>query len=131
MNEHLVFYDADCGFCYRFVVNLLAMDRKKQLLFAPLNGETAKEILIGPNAHYALADSVILVENFRSDRREFWMRSQAAFRIYWLIDSRWIGWLSFLPSGFCDGIYSWIAKHRHRLNVGWKRTEFQNDRFLP
>ena len=131
MSEHLIFFDGDCALCHRLVTYLMTIDPQKKLAFAPLEGETAQEILIGPNAHYVRENTLILVENFRSDKRDFWIRSQAIFRIYWLLNSRWIGWLCYLPGWFCDAAYRSVAKHRHRLNFGWERQEFKNDRFLP
>ena len=131
MNDHLIFYDNDCDLCYRMILHVIKLDREKLFLFASLEGETAKQILIGPNAHYAHENSFVLIENFRSDGREFCMRSQAIFRIYWLLGNRWIGWLSFLPGRMCDWIYRGVAKHRHHLHFRWERKEFQNDRFMP
>jgi predicted DCC family thiol-disulfide oxidoreductase YuxK len=129
--SHLIFYDTDCDFCYRAILHLLKLDTKKNLLFAPLEGTTAKEILVGPNAHYAHANSLVLLENYDSDDREFYLRSKAIFRIYWLLGNRLIGWLSFLPGVLCDWFYRGIAKHRHRLHFGWVRKEFQGEQFLP
>lgn len=131
MNSHLIFYDTDCDFCYRSVLHLIKLDKNKELLFAPLEGETAKEVFTGPNVRYRHENSIVLFENFRSDSRDIYIRSQAIFRIYWLLGSKWIGWLSFLPAWLCDAVYNSIAKHRHRLRFGWTRPEFNGDRFLP
>lgn len=131
MSKHLVFYDADCDFCYRAVLHLIKLDKKNELLFAPLEGETARDVLTGPNARYMHENSLVLFEDFRSDSRELYIRSRAIFRIYWLLGNRWLGWISFLPHRFCDWIYQGVAKHRHRLRFGWERSEFKGDRFLP
>lgn len=131
VREHLIFFDNDCALCHRLIVYFMKIDLEQRLVFAPLGGRTAQEVLIGPNMRYAQLETLILVEEFRSDRREFWVQAQAIFRIYWLLGNRWVGWLSYLPSWLCDGIYRSISKHRHRLNFGWERQEFQNDRFLP
>lgn len=132
MNDHLIFFDRDCGFCYKAIYYLTELDEESHLfLFAPLNGETAKEMLTGPNRVYANADSLVLVEDYESDQRRFWIRSQAVFRIYWLHGSKWIGWMCYLPPWMCDWAYKYFAKHRHRLGFGWQRKEFQTDRFLP
>ncbi len=131
MDEHLIFYDADCAVCHQAVKYLLKLDTSKSFLFAPIRGETADEILVGSNAVYKKLDTIVLIEDFRSDAREFWIRSQAIFRIYWLLKRYWIGWLCFLPAWLCDWIYRQVAKHRHHLKFGWERPEFQNDRFLP
>src|SRR5690606_7656318 len=117
--------------CYKSVVRLLKKDVSRCFLFAPLGGESAKEILIGPNAHYGKENSLVLVELFQSDRRCFWVRSKAIFRIYWLMGNRWVGVFCFLPSWTSDWAYRRLAKHRHHLRFGCERPEFQNNRFLP
>ena len=131
MSKHLIFFDGDCALCHKLITYLITIDPEKKLSFAPLEGRTAQEILIGPNAHYAREETLVLVEDFRSDQREFWTHSQAIFRIYWILGNHLIGWLSYLPVWLCDAVYRTVAKHRHRLNFGWERQEFKTDRFLP
>jgi len=131
MSLHLLFYDADCALCRKAIREIFKADEKQLFVFAPLNGETAREILIGPNAHFAKEDSLILLENYRSDARRFWLRSKGAFRVYWLLGSYWIGWLCFLPAWVGDWAYRLVAEHRHRLRVGLDYPELKGDRFLP
>jgi predicted DCC family thiol-disulfide oxidoreductase YuxK len=40
--EKIVFYDGGCGLCQRSIAFLSKLDAKKELFFAPLNGETYK-----------------------------------------------------------------------------------------
>jgi predicted DCC family thiol-disulfide oxidoreductase YuxK len=119
MGEHLVFFDGECPFCHRSVRYLIEIDVHKRLLFAPLNGKTASEILIGPQAALKKANSLVLVENYQSTHRRFWIRSKAIFKAYWLIGNGWglIGVLSFLPSGLGDFFYRWFAAHRHQFKL--------------
>lgn len=42
-----VFYDGECGLCQRSVSFLARIDSKKELIFAPLNGETYKQFFKG------------------------------------------------------------------------------------
>lgn len=44
----IVFFDYDCGLCQRAVKVLLCLDVKKQVLFAPINGETYQKIYNHP-----------------------------------------------------------------------------------
>lgn len=37
--DKIVFYDGDCGLCQRSIAIISKMDKKKELRFAPLNGE--------------------------------------------------------------------------------------------
>lgn len=133
MHHHLIFFDDECPFCHHSVRHILAIDSKEQFLFAPINGETARGILIGPQDSLKRANSLILVENFRSTEREFWVRSRAIFRIYWLVGKGWrlLGILSFLPSWIQDPFYKWIAVHRHQFRLKMPQEPGPKDRFLP
>lgn len=134
--KHLVFYDGECGLCDQLVQFLLKIDRHQRFVFAPLQGETAKETLRALPEQYKNLDSLILIENFRSPQAKTYVLSQAALRICWLVGSGWvlIGWLSFLPPVLFDWAYRLVARNRHRL---FPQTECmlprpdQQDRFLP
>lgn len=130
--KHLIFFDGECPLCHRAVRYILEIDVGKRFLFAPLNGETAQEILIGPQAPLRKANSLVLVEDYQSTERRFWVRSRAILRIYWLTGNGWgvIGVLSFLPGWIGDLLYRWLAAHRHQFKL--KMPEEQpRDRFLP
>ena len=64
MSKHLIFFDGDCALCHKLITYLITIDPEKKLSFAPLEGRTAQEILIGPNAHYAREETLVLVEDF-------------------------------------------------------------------
>ena len=131
--RHLIFFDQECPFCRRSVRHILQRDRKEEFSFAPLNGETAKKILIGPQAHLASAQSVILVENYLSDQRRFYIRSKAIFRTYWLMGGwrKVIGIFGFLPCGILDGLYKFFAMHRHQFKLKMPQEIGPKERLLP
>lgn len=131
MPKHLVLFDGECAFCNRSVRHLLQIDRTHCLVFAPLQGKTAQEILVGSRASLRNSDSLVLVENYRSSPRHFWIRSQAVLRIYWLIGGVWKvpGLFSFLPSFLGDFVYRFVARNRHR--IGSSLQELPSDRLLP
>jgi predicted DCC family thiol-disulfide oxidoreductase YuxK len=133
MHEHLIFFDSQCPFCHRAVQSIIETDKKEHFLFAPLGGETASRILTGPLTPYTKSNSLILIENYRSTYRQFWIRSKAIFRIYWLIGEGWgiLGWLSFLPSFIGDFFYRWFAEHRHQFKLKMSKEPGPPDRFLP
>jgi len=133
MNEHLVFYDDECPVCHKGVQHVIEIDKNHHIKFAPLNGETAAKILTGPLAHYARANSLILIENYESTDRQFWIRSRALMRIYWLVGNGWglFGWLSFLPGWFGDLFYKELARHRHQFKLKMTQHADASDRFLP
>ncbi|MBS0626033.1 MAG: DUF393 domain-containing protein [Verrucomicrobia bacterium] len=131
--EHLLFFDDECPLCVRAVRHIVEIDAEKKFLFAPLRGETAAEILSGPQASLRNANSLVVVENWRSTDRNFWVRSRAVLRVYWLIGGQWkiYGWLSFLPGFFGDWIYNLVAAHRHQFHLRIDKEIAPKDRFLP
>ena len=133
MHEHIIFFDGECPFCHRTVRHLIEIDVDRHFLFAPLAGSTAKEILIGPQEPLTRAQSVVLVENYQSTKRCFYVRSRAIFRIYWIVKHGWelLGILSFLPCWFSDIFYRWLAAHRHQFKLKMKKEPGPQDRFLP
>jgi predicted DCC family thiol-disulfide oxidoreductase YuxK len=133
MHEHLIFFDAECPLCHRAVQHILEIDQKRRFIFAPLEGETARAILTGPLQFYRKANTLVLLENYQSTEREFWIRSKSILRVYWLVGNGWqfIGWLSFLPSWIGDLFYSWVAKHRHQFKLRPMHEIGPQDRFLP
>jgi predicted DCC family thiol-disulfide oxidoreductase YuxK len=132
MHEHLVFFDGECPLCHRAVLHVLEIDLHKRFVFAPLNGETARDILVGPQESLKRVNSLILVENYQSTERQFWIRSKAILRTYWLVGNGWglFGILSFLPSFIGDFFYRKFAKHRHQFKLKMPE-EGPRDRFLP
>ncbi|MBM3208635.1 MAG: DUF393 domain-containing protein, partial [Chlamydiae bacterium] len=44
----IIFFDHECGLCHRALKVLLALDLKKRLLFAPINGKTYRKIYKHP-----------------------------------------------------------------------------------
>jgi predicted DCC family thiol-disulfide oxidoreductase YuxK len=132
MYAHIIFFDHECPLCHKAVRHIIDIDVNKHFVFAPLNGDTAKDILCGPNGHLKKANSVILVENYQSTDRTFWLRARAIFRTYWLVGNGWglIGILSFLPCFLCDALYRVAAKHRHQFKLKMPEAGPQ-DRFLP
>jgi predicted DCC family thiol-disulfide oxidoreductase YuxK len=133
MKEHLIFFDSDCPLCHRAVRHLIEIDVHKHLLFAPLKGLTARDILIGPQASLKKANSLILVENYDSTERTFTIRSKAVLRAYWLIGNGWglVGILSFFPSFIGDFFYKKLAAHRHQFKYPIPQEMTPKERFLP
>ncbi len=133
MYEHLIFFDGECPFCHRAVRHIIEIDVAHHFLFAPLNGETARDILTGPQAPLKKANSLVLVENYQSTERQFWVRSKAVLRTYWLTGNGWglIGIFSFLPAFLGDWIYRWLAAHRHQFKLKISQEPGPKGRFLP
>ncbi|HEX2582822.1 MAG TPA: DUF393 domain-containing protein, partial [Chlamydiales bacterium] len=95
MDEHLIFYDHECPLCIKAVKHVLEIDKNRRFLFAPLEGKTAERILCGPLKPYRSMNSIVLIEQYQSTERRFWVRSKAVLRVYWLAGNGWgiIGWI--------------------------------------
>jgi predicted DCC family thiol-disulfide oxidoreductase YuxK len=115
--KHLVFYDGNCGLCDRIVRFLYKADQKEQFAFATLKGETASIYLKNLSPEIKAADSLILIENYRSSKPRIFLFGKGALRIAWLLGWPWllIGWLSFLPGFLFNWGYRLVARNRHRF----------------
>ena len=127
----IVFFDGECGLCNASVNALLDRDPAGVLRFAPLQGETAAELL--PAGDRECLDSLVLLDGTgRSDR------SAAVARILRHLGGRYaaLGWLlTAIPKPLRNAAYRAVAKVRYRV---WGRTEGcrvpgpgERERFLP
>jgi predicted DCC family thiol-disulfide oxidoreductase YuxK len=116
--RNLVLYDGLCGLCDRTVQWLLQHDRRGALVFAPLQGETARPYLDvtkqtgSPDGF----DTIVFVERDQRGTDRVHVRSRAAFRILRLVGAPW-SWLavfSLLPAFLTDAGYRFIARRRLR-----------------
>jgi len=115
--NHLVFYDGKCGLCDKFVQFLLKKDEHKIFVFAPLQGKNAEVFLNNLSKEIVNADSVILIENYKTSKSVVFIYGKAAFRILWLMGGFWgvLGLLNFIPSIFYDWGYRLVARNRKRF----------------
>ncbi len=133
---HLVFYDGQCGLCDLTVQTLLQLDKHHRFVFAPLQGTTAAHYLQSLPLELKSVDSLILIENYKSQDNHIYALSQAVFRICWLLGGGWklAGLLAFLPPFLFDWAYRLVARNRHRF---FPQTQCvlpppnQKERFLP
>jgi predicted DCC family thiol-disulfide oxidoreductase YuxK len=133
MKEHVVFFDEECPVCHKGIQLIIQIDKDHRIQFASLRGETASCILTGPLKYYTRTNSLVLIENYQSTERKFWIRSRALMRVYWLVGNGWglFGWLSFLPGWLSDRIYRKLGHHRHQFKLKMKEKAASADRFLP
>jgi predicted DCC family thiol-disulfide oxidoreductase YuxK len=131
--DHLVLFDGNCPFCHRAVRHIIQIDRDELFLFAPLKGKTAQELLMDSYVPMIEADSLILIENFKSNHRKVWIRSRAILRIYWLIGYAWkiIGAFSFFPGCMGDLFYRLFSLHRYKFKLQMPVDSMAKDRLLP
>lgn len=106
----IIFFDGVCGLCNWFVDWTLRIDRKDAFRFAPLQGETAKQML-PPAEDDPEKWSVIYV-----DEQGIHDESTAMFRIFSRMGGIYtlLGWGRFLPSVLRDSAYRLIARNRYK-----------------
>ena len=127
----VVFFDGLCPLCNALVDKLLALDKRRGLLFAPLQGKTAAEVL-GQEAR-AQPGTVVFW-----DEKGFHRHSRAMVRIIARIggvSGLWAGPLAAIPAPLRDSVYAWVSRNRHRW-FGQAAAcrlpdETEKDRFLP
>ena len=130
--EHpIVFFDGVCGMCNRFVDVIMLADKGGIFRFAPLQGQTARELL-PPLAEDSREWSLIYL-----DDRGIHEQSDASLEVYRRLGGAW--WLlslgQLVPRLIRNLVYRWIASNRYRW-FGCKDTcrvptKEEKDRFLP
>jgi predicted DCC family thiol-disulfide oxidoreductase YuxK len=118
---------------------LVDRDRNRRLLFAPLQGETARAVL----ARHADVDAddsvstVVYVRDFGGSSERVYLRSDAALAILRDVGRGYQVLSAFraLPRGLRDLVYDWIASHRYRwfgkLDACRLPGPGEGQRFLP
>ena len=131
----IVFFDGVCGLCNRSVDFLLSLDRNQKLLFAPLQGETARKYLRPEQAEVRPADlrSIVYWEDGRGVRC-----STAIVRSLLQIGGIWrlAGYaLWIIPRPLRDWGYTVIASNRYRWFGKSESCRMpapgERERFLP
>ena len=103
----VLYFDGECHLCHGAVQFVLRHERAAQLLFSPLQGARAEQVL--PEEVRAV-DSLVLEEN-----GSFYSKSGAALRLlpylkwYW----QWLNVFWLMPGSLRDAVYDYIARHRY------------------
>ncbi len=131
MSDHIIFFDGECGFCNESVQFVLKRDKDKQFLFAPLQGETAKEWI--PAEYRTPLQTSVLVEGYKTPQPKIYYFGKGAFRTLWLLGGFWklLGWPFFLPAILYDWGYRLVARYRKSLISSCPTNPDRNDQFLP
>lgn len=112
----VLLYDGSCGMCSESVQVVLKHDRRGTLRFASLQGEFGTSV-IDRHPELRAVDSMIWVEQDSGGVERVTVRSSAALRIASYLGGIWrvalIGYV--LPAPVRDGLYNFIARHRHQI----------------
>ena len=127
----IIFFDGVCAMCNSFVNLILRVDRRKEFLFAPLQGETARRLL-PPQSDDPREWSMIYL-----DERGLFNQSDASLQVYRRLGGLWwpLSLLRFIPRFLRNPLYRIIARNRYR----WFGKEeacripspAEKERFLP
>jgi predicted DCC family thiol-disulfide oxidoreductase YuxK len=95
---------------------VLKHDRRGTLRFASLQGEFGQTV-IGRHPELRDVDSMIWVEPEANGAERVTVRSSAALRVAGYLGGIWrVALLGYLvPSVIRDGVYNFIARHRHQI----------------
>jgi predicted DCC family thiol-disulfide oxidoreductase YuxK len=111
----VLFFDGECGFCTRSVRWVYHLDEKGRVVFAPLQGESAKELGLLGYAEKGGGSMVILRE---LDGKTF-LKSEALIELGRTLGGLWrllAVLFSIFPKRLRDGVYDLVAKNRYRLS---------------
>ena len=106
----VIFFDDVCVMCNSFVNLMLRVDTRERFLFAPLRGETARELL-PPLSDDPRNWSMVYV-----DESGIHDQSDASLQVYRRLGGPW--WLlslaRFIPRGIRNPVYRVLARNRYR-----------------
>jgi predicted DCC family thiol-disulfide oxidoreductase YuxK len=108
--RRIILFDGVCNFCDSSVKFIIKRDPKGYFKFAPLQGETGRNLLKEFDLTENL-DSIVYIEDNR-----FYKKSAAALRICKSLKGAWRLFviLKILPSPIRDYFYDIIAKNRYK-----------------
>ncbi|MGZ3775347.1 MAG: thiol-disulfide oxidoreductase DCC family protein [Pseudobdellovibrionaceae bacterium] len=108
ISRKIIFFDGVCHLCNAFVDAALKRDRQHRLLFAPLQGKTAEQIL-ATNDRINL-DTIVFFEEGK-----IYYKSSAILKIFSALGGFYkiicLAWI--IPGPLRDRLYSFIARNRY------------------
>ncbi|MBT8317773.1 MAG: thiol-disulfide oxidoreductase DCC family protein [Lutibacter sp.] len=109
--KSIILFDGICNLCNSSVNFIIRNDKKEHFLFASLQSDAAKEILLQYQVKKITFDSILLIENGK-----IYTKSTAALRISRNLDGtyRFIYFLKIIPKSITDWIYDIIANNRYK-----------------
>tara|TARA_Y100000022_G_scaffold92828_1_gene80158 strand:+ start:156 stop:557 length:402 start_codon:yes stop_codon:yes gene_type:complete len=110
ITKKIIFYDGHCNLCNGFVNAIIKLDKKNIFLFAPLNGNHAKNLLKKNNIKNITVDSVVLFNN-----NSISYKSKAVIEILISLGGiyRVLVMTKIIPRAILDWLYNIVAKNRY------------------
>jgi len=112
LDSQIVIFDGICNFCNGAVNFIIKRDSKAAFKFAPMQSETAQELLLQHEVRIVGDDSFILIKNGRC-----FVRTNAALEITKDLDGFWFIFRAFkiVPAVVRDYFYWVLARNRYKL----------------
>ncbi len=110
-SKSIVLFDGVCNLCTSSVAFIIKHDRKEQFLFASLQSDAAKEILLQFSLRKLNMDSIVLVEN-----PNIYDKSTAALKITKQLNGpiKLVYFFVIIPKSIRDRVYTYIAENRYK-----------------
>lgn len=104
----IIAFDGVCNLCNGFIQWLIKRDKKKQFRYTTLQSNTG-EIL--KRTIEVNGDSVLLVY-----KEQIYALSDVGLKCMQILGGGWtiLSWLIYLPKGFRDMVYRYIAENRYK-----------------
>ena len=104
----VIAFDGVCNLCNGFIQWLIKKDKKKQFRYTTLQSSEGSLL---KDAVDVDGDSVLLVYE-----EKIYLLSDVGLKCASILGGVWsvASWLRYLPKGFRDFIYKWIAKNRYK-----------------
>jgi len=111
-NKKIILFDGVCNLCNNAVNFIIEYDKKDVFRFASLQSEIGKQLTLERRIDTEKIDSIILIEPGKA----YHIKSNAALHIAQELKGGYqlLGQLLFLPGGFRNFVYDFIAKNRYK-----------------
>ena len=109
--KSVILFDGVCNLCNSSINFIIKNDKKKHFLFASLQSDAAKEILLQHNSKNIFMNSIILIE-----KGIVYEKSTAILKIVNNLPSlyKFLSIFIIVPTFIRDAIYMFISKNRYK-----------------
>ena len=110
-HKSIILFDGTCNLCNSSVQFIINHDKKQQFLFASLQSDASKKLLLQISNKNIDLNSIVLIEN-----NKVYQKSTAALRIARKLNLFWNYLYLFIivPKKIRDYVYDIIAKNRYK-----------------
>jgi predicted DCC family thiol-disulfide oxidoreductase YuxK len=109
--KSIILFDGNCNLCNASLNFIIKHDKKERFLFASLQSDAVKEILLQYSSKNLTLDSIVLIEE-----QKIFTKSTAALKISKYLNNEFKFLYTFIitPSFIRDYVYDYIAENRYK-----------------